>query len=261
MYGGEETISSVTSSDGRTTLTIVIDGPYFPLTKFRQAIDSLLGLLTEIDKETSNKGDTTVEWSIQSIESGSIHMTAVATPVNEERDHQRPSEVMQTFTSGIARLQDAPVIPDGFSEAALRHTRAFGELINPDDFAAIQLGSDGWNTSIAPRLAGNVNEIARTTQKYYGSIEGVLVSISLSGRQTLGIRSKLEGKTIKCFFKDDLFEVAKEALGKRVYVFGIIRQRRHGPKINIEVHELRMLPSREEQPSVNDILARLRGEP
>ncbi|NJL82735.1 MAG: type II toxin-antitoxin system VapC family toxin [Chloroflexaceae bacterium] len=35
-----------------------------------------------------------------------------------------------------------------------------------------------------------------------------------------------------------MFDIAKEALGHRVYVFGLVRQRLHGPKINIEVEEL-----------------------
>jgi hypothetical protein len=82
-----------------------------------------------------------------------------------------------------------------------------------------------------------------------------LVSISVAGKQTLGIRSSIEGKTIRCYFKDDLFESAKDALGRRVYVFGLIRQRLHGLKINIQVDELRILPSQDEMPTVSEILA------
>ncbi|MBD2019377.1 hypothetical protein H6F43_04160 [Leptolyngbya sp. FACHB-36] len=216
-------------------------------------------MLTEIDKETSENGDLTVEWAISSIETGSIHITAVANPVNEEIHQSRPSQVIETITHGIDQLQESPVIPTGFSEAALKHTKTFSELVDPDDFAEIRLRSNGWTTNIAPRLAGNVDEITKTTQKFYGSIEGTLVSISVAARQVLGIRSSIEGRTIRCYFKDELFEVAKEALGRRVYVFGIIRQRQHGPKINIQVDELRILPSENDMPSVSDILAKLRG--
>ncbi|MDX2231329.1 MAG: hypothetical protein NW220_16955 [Leptolyngbyaceae cyanobacterium bins.349] len=240
-------------------MTLNIDGPYFPLVKFRKALDSFIDLLTEIDRETSDNGSITIEWAIESIRSGSIHITAVATPVNEELYQERPSQVIEVVSQGIDQLQEAPVIPEGFSEAALKFTKTFGELINPDDFAEIRFGSNGWARNIAPRLAGNVDEITKTTQKYYGSLEGTLVSISLSGRQTLGIRSTIEGKTIRCYFKDDMFETAKEALGQRVYVFGLIRQRSHGPKINIQVDELRIIPPKEQMPSVSEILARLRG--
>lgn len=258
MQGRGDTTSGVVRSGDDATLTISIDGPYFPLTKFRKALDSFIDLLTEVDKETSSDRDLTVEWSISSIRSGSIHITAVANPVDAEADFERPSQLVRTIAKGLDQIQREPVIPVGFSEAALRYSKTFGEIINPNDFAEIRFGSNGWNTSIAPRLVGNVDEIIKTTQKYYGSIEGVLVSISVAGKRTLGIRSSIEGKVVRCYFDDELFDTAKEALGRRVYVFGLIRQRVHGPKINIQVSELRILPSPDEMPTVSDILARLR---
>lgn len=251
--------SSFVKGSGEATLTISIDGPYFPLDKFRKALDSFIDLLTEVDKETSEKGDLTIEWAISSIRSGSIHITAVANPVNQELHNTRPNEVLRTVTKGLDQLQEVPVIPNGFSEAALKYSRTFGAILNPNDFAEIRFKSNGWNKNVAPRLAGNIDEITRTTQKFYGSVEGVLVSISVTGKQSLGIRSSIEAKTVRCYFKDELFETAKDALGHRVYVFGLIRQRVHGPKINIEVEELKMLPSADELPTVNDILARLRS--
>lgn len=258
MQGREDTTSSVARSSEHATFTISIEGPYLPLAKFRRALDSFIDLLTEIDKETSEKGDLTIEWAISSIRTGSIHITAVANPVDEEIHRSRPSQVIKTVTQGLDQLQEAPVIPVGFSEAALKYTKTFADIINPNDFAEIRFRSNGWNKNVAPRLAGNIDEITKTTQKFYGSIEGILVSISVAGQQTLGIRSSIEGKTIRCYFKDNLLEVAKDALGCRVYVFGLIRQRLHGHKINIQVDELRILPSQDEMPTISEILAKLR---
>ncbi|NET39759.1 MAG: hypothetical protein F6K19_48685 [Cyanothece sp. SIO1E1] len=259
MRDREDKTSNFTKSGGDAALTISIDGPYFPLAKFRKALDSFIDLLTEVDKETSDSGELTIEWAISSIRSGSIHITAVASPVNEELYEARPSEVLKTVTQGLDQLQEAPIIPNGFSESALKHSKTFGAILNPNDFAEIRFRSNGWSKNIAPRLAGNVDEITRATQKFYGSIEGILVSISVAGKQSLGIRSSIEAKTVRCYFKDELFETAKDALGRRVYVFGLIRQRIHGPKINIQVEELRILPSADELPTVNDILDRLRS--
>jgi len=238
-----------------------IQGPYFPLIKFRKVLDSFIDLLTEVDQETSENGDLTIEWEISSIRAGSIYMTAVANPVNQEIHQSRPSQVISTFTQGIDQLLEVPLTPTGFSEAALKYTKTFGEIINPNDFAEIRFGSNGWNKSIAPRLAGNIDEITKTTQTFYGSIEGVLVSISVAARPRLGIRSSTEGGIIKCFFKDEMLEIAKEALGRRVYAFGLIRQHPHGSKISIQVDDIsnfRILPLAEEMPSVSEILAKLR---
>ena len=258
MQARENTTSRVNKSGDHTTLTISIEGPYFPLVKFRKALDSFIDLLTEVDKETSDDGKLTLEWAISSIREGSVHITAVANPVNEEIPQIRPSQVIQMITQGFDQLQEAPVIPTGFNETALKCSKTFAEIIHPDDFAEVRFSSNGWHKAIAPRLAGNVDEITKTTQKFYGSIEGTLVSISVASKQTLGIRSSIEGKVIRCYFNDELFEDAKDALGRRVYVFGLIRQRLHGPKLNIQVDELRILPSPKEMPTVSEILARLR---
>jgi hypothetical protein len=67
MQGREDTTSSVVRSGEHATLTISIEGPYFPLAKFRKALDSFIDLLTAVDKETSEKGDLTIEWAISSI--------------------------------------------------------------------------------------------------------------------------------------------------------------------------------------------------
>lgn len=258
MQGREGIVSSVVRGSNYPTLTLSIEGPYLPLAKFRKALDSFIDLLTEVDRETSDSGNLTVEWSISSITSGSVHITAVANPVDQEVYQLRPNQVVELIAQGIDQLHNFPIIPVGFSDAALKYVKTFSELIDPNDFAEIHLESNGWATGIAPRLAGNINEITKTTQKFYGSVEGTLVSISLTGRQSFGIRSSLEEKTIRCYFKDDMLEMAKEALAQRVYAFGLIRQRVHGEKMNIQVDELKILPQAEHIPTVSEILAKLR---
>jgi len=256
MQGVEHTKINTLGGNTQNTLSLSIEGPYLPLAKFRKVLDSFFDLLTEVDRETSDDGQLTVEWEISSIRAGSIHLTATANPIDEKIDLFRPKQILRTLTEGIDQLQEAPLIPNGFSYSALNHARTLAKIIDPRDFAEISFRSNGWNKNIAPRLVGNIDEITKTTYKSYGSIEGILISISVAGKQKIGIRNLLEGKTIQCYFKDELFEDAKNALRQRVYVFGLIRQHLHGT--NIQVEELKILPSVEETPDVSQILARLR---
>jgi len=258
MFNESKSISNLVKDSSNTTLTLSIDGPYFPLTKFRKALDGFIDLLTEIDKETSDTGNISVEWELTSIKQGSWHISTAGNPMSSEADQSRPCQIIQLFREGISQLQDSPVIPIGFTEAALRYTKVFGELINPNDFADIKFRNDGWTKTITPRLSGNIDEIRKSTYKFYGSLEGKLVSINVAGKQKIGIRSSIEEKTIQCYFNEDMFDIAKQALGQRVYVFGLIRQRLHGSKINIKAEEIKILPSRKDIPDVNEILSRLR---
>ena len=107
----------------------------------------------------------------------------------------------------------------------------------------------------------NVDEITQNFYSIYGSIEGQLVSINIANRQKIkmGIRSLTDNKIIKCFFPEELFEQAREALGKRVYVFGLIRQYLHGEKINIQVQELKVFPKKSASSSLSNIINSIRG--
>ena len=105
----------------------------------------------------------------------------------------------------------------------------------------------------------NVDEITQNFYSIYGSIEGQLVSINIANRQKMGIRSLTDNKIIKCFFPEELFEQAREALGKRVYVFGLIRQYLHGEKINIQVQEMKVFPEKSASSSLSNIINSIRG--
>lgn len=241
-------------------LTIDIDGPYFPLEKFQKALEHFITILSELDRGISSTGDPVLEWSISSVRSESLHLTAEANLVSDDIELSRPSEVIFTFARGMELIQERPERPPIFSNKALRSARAFSEMINPENFAEIEFSTDNWRIQITRSIATNVDELIEDFHKSYGSIEGTLVSISIANTQSFGIRDFLEERVIKCYFPDHLFEVARNALGKRVYVFGIIRQRTHGQKINIQVTELKVLPDPDELPSLKDIFRDIRGE-
>ena len=244
----------------RARLTLRIDGPSFPLKKFRMAIDSFTELLTEVDKETSSDSAPTVEWVISAVESGSITITAEANPLHEETEPNRSEDLMLAISDGLRTIQDAPSRPLGFSNKALVSAKTFAELIDPEDFAEINFSGESWQVDIQPRISANVDELTKNAYKFYGAIEGTLVSISVAGQQSFGIQSPVEGKTIKCYFKEELFEAARSALRERVYVFGLIRQYLHGPKVSIQAEELKVLPSANEFPTIAELSRMLRGE-
>jgi hypothetical protein len=241
-------------------LTIDIDGPYFPLEKFQKALEHFLTILSELDRCISSTGDPVLEWSISSVRNESLHLTAEANLVSDDIELTRPSEVIFTFARGMELIQERPERPPIFSNKALRSAKAFSEMLNPENFAEIEFSTGNWRIQITRSIAANVDDLIEDFHKSYGAIEGTLVSISIANAQSFGIRDFLEERVIKCYFPDTLFEVARNALGKRVYVFGIIRQRTHGQKINIQVTELKVLPDPHELPSLKDIFRNIRGE-
>ena len=246
-----------TTHDLVPRLTITIDGPYFPLEKFRKVLDNFSTVLSEIDKETSDTGKTDIEWSISEVRQGSICLTAEANIISNEVELERPYEIIKAFKSGLETIKKSPIRPNNFTARALKSIKDTSDLIDPQDFAEISFSDTQWRIYLDKNISVNVDEITQNFYKIYGSVEGKLVSISLAQRQNMGIRSSTDKKVIKCFFPDELFDQARDSLGKRVYVFGLIRQYLHGDKINIQVQELKVLP--EETKSLTELSSIMRG--
>lgn len=242
-----------------TRLTLKVDGPYFPIDKFQKVLQSFSIVLSEIDREISTCSQVGVEWAITEINEGSIIITAEANLLDEQVEIERPQEIIKIFREGLELIKETPQRPLHFTERALKNVKVFSELIDPNNFAEIKFSTENWKFAVTKNLSANIDEIIQTFYKIYGSIEGQLVSISIANRQNIGIRSLTDKKVIKCFFPDELFEQAREALGKRVYVFGLIRQYFHGEKINIQVQELKVFPDANGSSSLSNIINLLRG--
>lgn len=249
-----------TDKNKTTQLTININGPDFPLEKFKQILDSFSTVLSEIDKEISDTGKVGVEWSISEVRQGSIYLTVEASIIKDNVELDRPQEIIKAFQSGLDVIKDNPIRPKYFNDISLKKAKIFSELIDPNDFAEIGFSTQDWRFNVTQNLSINIDEIIKNFHKYYGSIEGKLVSISIAGRHKIGIRGQIDNKIIPCFLSDELFETARNALGKRVYVFGLIRQYLHGDKINIQVQEIKLLPETSEFSSIANILNMIRGE-
>ena len=258
-----EVISRVSNSSVKRSpkLTIKIDGVYFPLEKFKKALDNFYNTLSEIDRETYPENTYSLEWSVTSVREGSICLTAEPSPVSEDIDPNRGDEVISCFKKGIAQIEKCAEVPYGFSTKALRSLKELTDLIDPEDFAEIVLSSEDWSFALNKNISDNIDNLTNKFYRYYDSIEGILESISLTKGMRINIRDEVSKSLVPCYFHDDnLFQKAREALGKRVLVFGLITQYFHGNKKNIKAEEIKILPSPSEAPSVSDIVNFLEGK-
>jgi hypothetical protein len=248
----------ISKNEFDNTLIIRIDGPYFPYEKFIKALDYFFHILEAIDKETSKDGESTIDWAISAVSTGSLKVEAKGTPKNQETEFERGSEVVYTFASGFESLRNSPERPYGFSREVIHYARNFVDLIDPDDFAELGFISKNWKFLHIYEVADNLWSKPSETYSFWGAVEGKLISLNVEGRAKFGIRSSLQKKIIICFTeKEDLFKTAKNAIGRRVYVYGKIRQIIDGHKVNITAQEIKIFPEDNEIPSSRDILRRL----
>jgi hypothetical protein len=248
----------VRSGELHTSLTVDIDGSLLPFDKFRKAQEELANILHEVDKNLCEKKRPPVNWVVSSVRSGSVHLTIVGVATDDvARD--AIAEIVTTVETGIATLEKHPERPPFFSDRALESAKRLASLIDKD-ILTIQVGANSNKVNITQHLVANVDELIGAHYRSFGSVEGVLKAIDLSQRPLFRIYDLLTYKSVKCHFPPDLIDKIKDALDKRVSVYGLIRSREDGQKVSVEVEEMEVFPSEAELPSIKDIIGILGGK-
>lgn len=248
----------VQSGERPTSLTVDIDGSLLPFDKFRKAQEELANILHEVDQNLGEKKRPSVNWVVSSVTSGSVHLTiqGIAT---ERVAMAEIAEVVTTVEKGIATLEEYPKRPPFFSDRALESAKCLASLIGKD-ISTIRVGANSKRVNLTQHLVANVDELIGARYKSFGSVEGVLNAIDLSQKPLFRIYDLLTGKGVKCHFMPGLIDEIKDALGKRVSVYGLIRSREDGQKVSVEVEDMEVFPNETELPSIKDIIGILGGK-
>jgi len=248
----------------QTSLTIDIDGSSLPFEKFLKAQEELAAILIEVDQKLCNRDRPCVSWVVSSIESGSVHLTIKGQPSDSVAENAI-AEVLSTVKAGIRILEERPERPPFFSDKALTSAKHLARLISKDEqdehgISTIGIGLNSSKTNITHRLAENVDELIGANYRSLGSLEGVLRAIDLSKKPLFRIYDLLTNKSVICYFEPCLINKIKDALNKRVSVYGLIRSREDGKKISIKVEDMEIFPNETDLPSIEDIIGILGGE-
>ena len=93
------------------------------------------------------------------------------------------------------------------------------------------------------------------TDKSPGSVEGTLETVSLQGSSRFTIYHSRTKKAIRCDIPkgSDLLDQAKEALGSRVLVAGLLHTNVCGEPLRILANTLRIFPENHELPSITSL--------
>ena len=248
----------VQSEERPTSLTVDIDGSLLPFDKFRKAQDELANILHEVDQSLGEKKRPSVNWVVSSVTSGSVHLTIEGVATNRVA-RAAIAEVVTTVETGIATLEEYPKRPPFFSDRALESAKRLAKLIGKD-ILTIQVGTNSKRVNLTQHLVANVDELIGANYTSFGSVEGVLDAIDLHRKPLFKIYDLLTDKGVKCHFMPSIMDEIKNALGKRVSVYGLIRSREDGQKVSVEVEDMEIFPSETQLPSIEEIIGILGGE-
>ncbi len=238
-------------------IVISISGDIIPLSAFIDATSHIHFILSDVDKQIS--GTSTLVWSVESLGNSSKIVEAAPYLIHEDGVDNRV-RIVSAFVEGMQKISlDKPVRPNYFSEDSLLRAKSLANLLDGYVTRISLRGTIEGKLSdyilITQRVAANVDELIGIRRTSLGSIEGKMELISIHGGTYFNIYDQLSGRRIKCVCnRDQLNELTSaQNLGRRILVYGEIREDSFGQAIQIKLQHHRFLRNRDELPQPNDL--------
>jgi hypothetical protein len=242
----------------KNTVELYIDGPEITADKFSRCVKAFFGLIQDVATDVSGKRSG-VKWVV-SVKPGSIGLCATAMPT--DGNLQAVHKTIGAIRSGLCTINKGKPKPKHFSSMALENLHELGTAIDlgGQGIHSIRVGVEGsWN-DISSASISHVEKLLRTPTKSFGSVEGRLVALELSGRLHFGIDEVLTGKRIHCYFGEDIYNDVIKALKQRVSAYGLIRYQKNGEPKDIEIEKIKVFQEDSKLPKFKDIIGLYAGQ-
>jgi hypothetical protein len=236
-----------------TSVRLHIDGQV-TLRRLGEALDAWTDLLREIASDVAGTpGRDAVRFVVTEAKAGSFDLTAKPQSARRDVSPVIMPRITKTVTAGLRALARRPVRPKHFSDTALLRVRDLGRLTSPET-PTVKIGNGTEPIPLSSRLLANVEAVLAPEVQSIGTIEGKLEGLIVHGKSRFLIFDPLTGRQVTCYFGERIaYDTVLRVFGKRLAVTGLIRSRRSGERVDIQVTRLEVLPPDEELPSAEDV--------
>ena len=237
-------------------VVILLKGNLIPVSTFIDAASDLYAILSELEREIS--GSLNLMWSIADLSSASASLETIPYLRGEDETDNR-ERIVSVFVQGMEKIADRPIRPDYFSDEALIKAKHLAGLLDGNvDRIAVRgtiRGKLSDQIPITQKIAAHVDELIGVRRVSLGSVEGKLELISIHGGPYFNIYDQLTGRRVKCACDREVLNKLTDHrnLGKRILVYGEIREDARGRADSIKMETYRFLRERDELPQVDDI--------
>lgn len=220
------------------------------LSGFLSQVQDHLEMLREYDCAISHESGATLEWLITNVSAGSLILDTESRSKMPEKDFGQG--VISAYFTGWSHIEREGTSPPYLSEAGMNAARRIVQRIGKEGMTGVEISSTDRRITLTERAFDNMDWLASETDKSPGSVEGTLETVSIHRGSRFTIYHSRTKKAIRCDIPQgsDLLDHAKEALGSRVLIGGILHTNATGEPTRIAAETLRILRERHELPSI-----------
>ena len=237
------------------TIKLKLEGRNEVLTPgaFVNAVRYFWGVLRELDSAISHDVRGTVHWEIESLSKDSPALIAFSGRSLTESNHLRAIETV--CLDGLRQLSEGERLPT-YSDRAISRALQLAKLrTNPrrDSLSGIWVSTDRDTVEVGLHTLEGIQSLTGIRYTAIGSIVGNLDSITVHRGTEFRVWEETEGRAVTCRFSLNLLDQVKDALGRRVMVFGEVRSNFRGQPTIIEVQGFEHYPEDSELPTIEEM--------
>lgn len=248
------------SESFNTRLSLKLHGSSITMEAFRDAMSAFTGVLQESASMLCGD-DCGIEWIVDVVP-GSVVVSVE--PRSALVPPFRIHEVTDHVGRGFKALSEGN-IPSFFSDGALRYAARLASLSrNGRENTALHVQIQAGQQTVV-YLSVEQSEMIESyldrAQIYqdWGSVEGVVTSLSLAKGYHFSISDVLLDGLVRCSFDPGLLSLLLKAFGRRVSVSGLLYYNETGRIKRVDTEEIEIFKDDSELPTASDVRGILAG--
>lgn len=237
-------------------LQITIEGKLgqIPFNTLATTARNSCDILEELDNAISAKRGGTMEWVISGI-STEASLTVTIEPKLKLKDVDYSGKVAELLVDGWAHIQKEHTTPPYFSDYGLRKTYNIAKTLRKNGAEAIKVEDIERKASglIEANVADPLKKLISIRYQEIGSVEGTLEIISVHGSPRITIYHSITQRSVNCKFTPELLDLAKEGLGNRVIVYGMVYINYMHEPVKVDADRIVTMPQEKDLPTAKDL--------
>jgi len=231
-----------------TTLKITINGKpgTISLDSFINMTVHSFKVLADLDSGISRRPAGSLKWIIKDIFKSSLGLEIE--PRSKLPDRNFGPEVAQAFVRGIYQIENEGTTPPFFSEEGLSRAHRLVKLIGRNGATGFHAEYFKESADLTIQSSANIEQLLGASHHSFGSVEGMLETISIHGGPRFVVYHHISHKGITCKVPSEMIEEAKDYMGRRVIIGGLVNYNAKGEPTRVEAENLRVLRREHELP-------------
>jgi hypothetical protein len=239
----------------RRAISVHLEGPRVTVDRFVQAVQGLLAVVNEVDRELGGHGKS-VRFVITGLSRNSAHLSAAAEPIDTAGAEALLGQILDISARGIASLATSPTRPQFFTDKAVQAVSSIARVVQPGFVSSVALSFDDERVPVPFAVVANAQHLLGEALRSLGSIEGHLEIINVHGRSRCVIYDAITHRPVNCFFPEEDLPFVVGAFGRRVAAYGTVWANPEGDPVSVQLKsggDLVVFSRDEDLPSARDV--------